>query len=241
MPTSTANVGFRLHTYPSESAFVVALARSIADSLREAIAVNSRARLLASGGTTPGAIYAALAKVDIGWVNVDVALVDERWVPDAASREEASNQRLLERTLFQQYGAAARALLIADYRLGLVESIKDANRRHRAADVVLLGMGEDAHTASIFPNAADLAATLKASDAYVPFNATGCAVAGNWTQRITLTPHGWHDATRRLLLIRGESKRRVFEDVVASGNAYRYPVLATIMSEAAPLEVFWCP
>jgi 6-phosphogluconolactonase len=107
--------------------------------------------------------------------------------------------------------------------------------------VVLFGMGDDAHTASIFPGAADLLVALNAQTAYVPFNATGCAVAGKWTQRITLTPHGWRDAARRLLLIRGESKRRVFEDAVASGNAHRFPVLATIMPDSAPLEVFWCP
>jgi 6-phosphogluconolactonase len=239
-----SRVGYRFHSYPTEAAYVQAVASEIAASLTESLKATGGARLLASGGTTPGAIYAELARIDLGWQAIDVGLVDERWVPDLAEREAASNQQLLEKTLLNQHAASARFSGLADYRIGLAESVKDANRRHELATtttVVLLGMGEDAHTASLFPGAVNLPEALASDDAYVSLDATGCKVAGRWMRRITLTPHGFRTANRRILLIRGETKRQVFERAVERADVIQFPVLSAIVNASAPLDVFWCP
>ena len=237
---SGAQGAFVLFVHSSSDEWVWASAVAIAAELRRDLALRPRSRLLLSGGSTPAPVYQALAKAPLDWPRVDVALVDERWLlPD----DPDSNARLVRTHLLHHHAAAARfeAMTQSGRRIEEVVATANAHAQQPTA-VAVLGMGDDGHTASLFPGMVDLDRVLASRLPYAAVDATGCPGARQWHRRITLTPAGLANAHARVLLIQGASKRRVFEQACADGNATRWPVLAALGGgEASPLQVHWCP
>lgn len=224
--------------HPDPSQWVSAIANATAGALRSDLAVGEGARLLVSGGTTPAPVYRALTLHGLDWSRVRVALVDERWLPPG---DADSNAVLVGETLLDGPAAAARfePLLMPDRDLD--ETVRAANRMARPASVALLGMGPDGHTASLFPHAPSLAQALGASEDYISFDAAGCAGAGAWPLRISITPAGLARARHRLLLVRGEPKRRLLERAIAGSDVLELPVRALFALPGRPLQIHWCP
>lgn len=225
------------HEHRDETSWAAAIADSSADALRRDLATG-RARMLLSGGSTPAPAYRALANYGLDWARVQVALVDERWLPPG---DADSNAQLVRETLLQGRAAPAQLepILIRDRSLD--ESVREANRRAGSASVALLGMGPDGHTASLFPGARGLAQALASQDDYVSVDAAGCNVAGNFPLRISLTPAGLARARLRLLLVRGEAKRKLLERALAGTDTLELPVRALFTLPGAPLHIHWCP
>lgn len=216
-----------------------AAAVTLASALQRGLEAEDRVRLLLSGGRTPGPAYAALARAPLDWSRVDAALVDERWLlPD----DPDSNARLVRESLLTEQAAAARFETITRPGRSIEEAVTTANM-HAAhpAGVVVLGMGEDGHVGSLFPNMIGLAEALASPRAYVAVDATGCPAAGPWTRRVSLTPAGLAPAHTRLLLIRGARKRELLDQVVAGDDPLEYPVRIAFTTPGAPLRVLWCP
>ncbi|OGT56533.1 MAG: hypothetical protein A3E01_10655 [Gammaproteobacteria bacterium RIFCSPHIGHO2_12_FULL_63_22] len=220
------------------SRWASAIAGITADALRADLAVGDGARLLVSGGTTPAPVYRELTLHGLDWGRVRVALVDERWLPPG---DADSNAELVRETLLDGPAAAARFEPILMPDRSLDESVRTANRMSRPASIALLGMGPDGHTASLFPGASSLAQALAASDDYVSFDAAGCAGAGAWPLRISITPAGLAKARHRLLLVRGEPKRRLLERAIAGDDVSELPVRALFALPGNPLQIHWCP
>ncbi|AEI62708.1 6-phosphogluconolactonase [Corallococcus macrosporus] len=139
----------RTHVVPTESLPREA-ALWLARALQDTLATRPRASLALSGGSTPGPAYRALAAQVLPWERVDIYFVDERFVPpDHAD----SNYRLVEDTLLRPLRLPPSHV----FRMEGEREDRDAAARDYAAklppvlDVVLLGMGEDGHTASLFP------------------------------------------------------------------------------------------
>lgn len=220
--------------FADPAALAEALADAVAADLGEAIAARGRAALALSGGATPRAFLRALAQRELDWSRVTVTLADERWVaPDDAR----SNERLLRETLFA--GAAASARFVPLHRdapapedaVATVDA--DIARIGLPFDVVVLGMGLDGHTASLFPDGDRLATALDARGAsYVsPMRSPS---AGE--PRMTLTLPALV-ATRHLVLhIEGLDKRRVCESLDAAA-----PLGAVLAAASAPVDVYWSP
>jgi 6-phosphogluconolactonase len=229
----------QFHVHKDAGEWSQATAAAISDALGHDLEQRPRARLLLSGGSTPAPVYAALSKTQLAWDRVDVALVDERWLlPD----DPDSNARLIRETLLQNNAAKARFEAMTRPGRGIEDTVTAANMHARQpAGVVVLGMGEDGHTASLFPRMSGLDEALRSEAAYVAVNASGCAGAGKWLRRISLTPAGLAQSHTRLLLIRGERKRILFDKVLAGDDAREYPVRVAFTTPGAMLQVHWCP
>ncbi|HRO26562.1 MAG TPA: 6-phosphogluconolactonase [Luteimonas sp.] len=229
----------QLHSYESATQWTWGAAVAISSVLGRDLESKPRARLLLSGGSTPAPVYAALSKAPLDWSRVDVALVDERWLlPD----DPDSNSRLIRESLLKNNAAKARFESITRPGRSIAEAVSAANlHAQNPPGVVVLGMGEDGHTASLFPGMQDLDAALAARTPYVATDATGCAGAGKFLRRISLTPAGLAPAHTRLLLIRGEGKRKLLERVLAGDDPREFPARIAFLTPGAPLHVHWCP
>ncbi|HST43801.1 MAG TPA: 6-phosphogluconolactonase [Luteimonas sp.] len=236
---SDHRAGGRYHAYPDVAQWAREAANGIATALRSALADQARTRLLLSGGTTPAPVYGALSKLPLDWDRVDVALVDERWLlPD----DSDSNARLVRDSLLQNLASGARFEPLTRQGRSFDECVSAANMHARQPPaVVVLGMGPDGHTASLFPRMRGLDDALASPMAYVAVDASGCPGAGKWLRRISLTPAGLAPAATRLLLIRGEGKRALLDRVIGGDDVHEFPARIAFSTPGATADVHWCP
>lgn len=195
-----------LETYPDREMMMLGLANVIAGQLADFLRRDGHATLSVPGGTTPGPIFDTLSGVDLDWANVAIVLNDERWVPESSDR---SNTRLLRERLLR--GKAARARLIplyapAETPEAALQTLEDGLRPHLPISVLLLGMGADMHTASLFPGADRLEEALTTTSLLLPMRAEA---AGE--PRITLTAPVLKGAYNTHILITGPEKRAALD------------------------------
>jgi len=229
----------QFHTYGNEEQWAWAIAVMVSGALRRDLQQHPRARLLVSGGTTPAPAFRALSKAPLDWPRIDLALVDERWLQPG---DHDSNAWLVRENLLRNQAATARLETLTRPGHSIEEAVNTANLHARQrAGIVLLGMGDDGHTASLFPHMRGLDDALASHSDYVSVDAAGCAGAGPWSRRISLTPTGLATAHTRLLLLRGQRKREVFERAVAGDDPREMPVRIAFTTPGAQLQVHWCP
>jgi 6-phosphogluconolactonase len=217
-----------------------ALAIEIATRLADAVAARGRASLVATGGTTPGPLYDALASQPAPWEHVEVTLTDERWV-DPASPD--SNENLVRRRLLVDRAAAAAfvPLKSSDATPRDAELAVDAALRSmpRPFDVMILGMGDDGHICSLFPHAPELRVAADPAARLV------CAVdrpgAAGAAERISMTIPAVLGARWIALLIEGKAKLDVVAAARHPGSIAELPVRAVLGQSETPVEVWWAP
>lgn len=209
--------------YPDRELLMLSLADRLAGELGDFLRRDGRASFCVPGGTTPGPIFDTLSGVDLDWPNIAVFLNDERWVGEDSPR---SNTRLLRDRLLR--GRAVDAQLIplyvpAERPEDALDALCDGLRPHLPISVLLLGMGADMHTASLFPGADRLADAL-APDAPIllPMRAEA---AGE--PRITLSAPALAGAMNIHILITGAEKRAALERA-ASLKPLEAPVAAVL-------------
>lgn len=231
---------FVLVRHPDAEAWSENVAREMAGILTGEIRARGRARMLLSGGSTPAPVYARLSEHPLEWARVEVGLADERWL----SPQDRDSNAWLVRENFLKLAEGAHFDPLVRVGKPLAECVHDANllaSHSQPPCMVVLGMGNDGHTASLFPGSRDLELALGSTLPYAALDATGCPVANDWHLRITLTPHGLAPIGKRLLLLRGKQKLAVLENALESGDVRKYPVLAAINAPGTPLQVHWCP
>lgn len=227
------------HRFPDAKALAHALSGELQVDLHEAIAARGAASMAVSGGRTPAVLFKQLSNEKLDWQKVWITLVDERWVD---TNSDASNERLVKETLLQ--GGAAQAHFIglknaADTaQAGIEWCWRTLSKLSRPFDVVLLGMGDDGHTASLFPGNPQLrqALTLTESAACV---ATQAPVEPR--DRISLNLSAILDARRVIVLIQGEAKWAVYQRARSAGAVTDLPVRAVLQQQLVPVDVFWSP
>ena len=193
--------------YPDREMLALSLADRLASQLSQHLRSHESASLCVPGGTSPMQVFETLSGSDLDWGRVTVFLGDERWVDGDHKR---SNSRLLRRHLLQDKAAAADYidLYTGDPRPDdATDALANAIAPHLPITVALLGMGNDMHTASLFPGADHLEAAL-ANDA-PPLMAI--RAEGAEEPRITLTRPVLADAINIHLLIMGPEKREALE------------------------------
>lgn len=239
VPVEHQREPLRFHAYRYEDQWAYAIAVAVAAGLRRELEQHERARLLVSGGSTPTPAFRALSRAPLKWDRVEVGLVDERWLlPD----DTDSNAYLARTQLLRNQAAAAQLETLTRAGRGIEESVAVANlHARRRPAIILLGMGDDGHTASLFPGMRDLELALASVNPYVAVNANGCPGAGPWARRISLTPTGLEPAHTRLLLIRGDRKRQLLDRAMAGDDPHELPVRIAWQTPGAQLQVHWCP
>ncbi len=211
------------------------LAEIVARELSEAVAERGHATLAVPGGSTPGAFLRALARrAEVPWHRVRVMLTDERFVPESSAR---SNTRLLREMLLQ--GPAAAATLVPlTAEAATPEDVLEALSRGVSAalplDSCVLGMGEDMHTASLFPGADRLEAALEpVAPVLVAMRAPGAP-----EPRLTLSAPVLRAARSLHLLITGAAKTRALQAALAEGPMAEAPVRA-VLTAPTPITVHY--
>ena len=229
----------REHRYADSNTLADALAQSVADDLRSGITARERATLVVSGGTTPKKFFGKLAQQDLDWPKVTITLADERWVPPTHAR---SNEHLLRNTLLTGRAAAATFVPLytdaPDPESGLAEIAERIGALPLPFDAVVLGLGNDGHCASLFPDGDRFA---QACDAANPARVSPMRSATAGEPRMTLTLAALI-ATRALYLhIEGADKQEVLAHVRAGEGAYaRSPLRSLLHAARAPLNVYTC-
>ncbi|WP_207486051.1 6-phosphogluconolactonase [Arenibaculum pallidiluteum] len=229
----------RLHEFASHDALFEAAADRTAALLSEALATRGEAALVLSGGRTPEPLHELLSARALAWDRVTLVLADERWVtPDHAD----SNEAMVRRTLVRGAAAGAR-LLETGAGAGDPETAAAAldarlARLPHPYAAAWLGMGEDGHTASLFPGAEGLAAALAPE---CPHRCVTLVPTGAPHRRLTLTLRELLDSSALCLLLTGDGKRRVLEEALGEGPAEAMPIRAVLRQERVPVEIFWAP
>lgn len=186
---------------------MISLADHLASELGAALRQQGTATLAVPGGTTPGPIFDTLCAVDLDWANVNVMLTDERWVPESSDR---SNTRLLRERLLVENAAAANLVPFYADAPAPEDKLVELSQGIEAVlpiSVLLLGMGADMHTASLFPGADRLEEAMS-DDApvLVPMRAPGAP-----EPRMTLSAPVLQGALNTHIVITGTEKRAALE------------------------------
>ena len=213
------------------------LAQQIAQQLQAAITERGSASLAVSGGRTPAGMFKVLRSSAIDWSKVIITLVDERWV----SNDHAdSNERLTRENLLQDCAAAATFISMvndaATPHAGLEGIEAQFSTIKAPIDIIILGMGDDGHTASLFRNAIELEAVC-ASTAWVAAVTPPAAPH----QRITLTLPTIAQCRNLLVHITGEGKKALLNNAMAEQKPVteQYPIRRVIDQAASQPQVYW--
>jgi 6-phosphogluconolactonase len=202
------------------NSFVEDAVNVIVDAARDAIEVNGLFRLSLCGGSTPKPVYELLGRSPDkpNWAKVQITFGDERCVPpdDPQSNYRMAREAFLDRiaipegNVFRIRGEIEPAQAAADYERALLQVASRFGELRYVHDLLLLGMGDDGHTASLFPGTAALDETEHSVVAnFVPkFD----------THRITFT-YPLINAARHVCFLVNDAKKKGVVDQILSGSS----------------------
>lgn len=225
----------RIEIHATRAEAALTAAEAIADWLAAGLEENGQASFVGTGGSSPGPVYDLLSTLPLPWDQIAVTLSDERWVPPTSPD---SNERQLRERLMVGAAAAARFVPLWSHAPTAEEAAEAAEAAVAElfpADVVLLGMGEDGHIASLFPGSPVLEEGLDPLGGSfviaVPAGDPAPAMA-----RLSLTLYALKQAFLILVLVSGEAKRRIIED------RDDLPIHALFRAAGPmPVRVIWSP
>ncbi|TVP44858.1 MAG: 6-phosphogluconolactonase [Halomonas sp.] len=210
------------------------LAEAVSQALLEDLTHQDRALLVVSGGSTPVPFFKALAAKALPWERLDVTLADERWVDEDSND---SNAKLVRENLLQGKAAAANFIPLTSEASTPEEGVEEVAKRTEAlawpASVVILGMGGDGHTASLFPDSPELTLALATDEPLVAVR-----TPSQPQPRITFSADRLHQARRHFLHITGEDKRAVLAKALNGDDVRQLPIRAFL---TCPLAIYWAP
>lgn len=225
--------------FPSSALLVEALATRISDLLRDGIHRRGQASLAVSGGSTPIPLFAKLAEMDLEWNKVTVSLVDERWVePEARD----SNENLVRTWLLRSKAATARFIPMKTPASTATQGEEACAILQRAIplphDCLILGMGNDGHTASLFPGAKNLDAAVDLHSGMICMAMQPPAASH---ERMTLTLPAILASRQLFLHLQGEEKKKTLALARKEGDAREMPIRYILRQKTMPLAVYWSP
>jgi len=215
------------------------VADHVATLLRQGVAERGRALLIVSGGSTPVPFFQALARCALDWSAVTITLADERWVPPD---HPDSNEALVRAHLLRANAAAAHFVPLYNGAATPAEGVPELEATLAAlpwpADALVLGMGADGHTASLFPDAPELPyALLDAAPARCL--AVAAPTPPNVpVPRVSLTRRALLDTRQLIVHLTGEDKLELLHQALLPGDVAEYPIRAVLQQHAVPCHIF---
>lgn len=223
--------------FSSSEELAQTLAQNIALILENSIKANGKATLLVSGGNTPKLFFQKLSKIDIQWQMVTIGLVDERWLENDS---KDSNAFLVKESLLINLASKASfvGLFIKGVSANSAQIIcsKIYKKEFKEIDVLVLGMGTDGHTASLFPN------NERLKEAYALTNDNFCISIEPKTapyERMSLTLRKVLEAKNIILHIEGKEKLEVYNSAIKENDIYKYPVSTILNQSDKKIEVYY--
>lgn len=215
------------------------LAAFVADRLAEALRERGQALLIVSGGSTPIPFLDALSACPLDWARVHVTLADERCVP---AEDADSNLGLVRRHLLQGPAREARMHVLPVVPAPGKDVTACAESMLAAlpwpADVVVLGMGSDGHTASLFPHAPELALALDPHGTERCMRVSAPQPPNVPVPRLTLTARALLDARLIVVHTTGAAKRALLESASKSGDPRQWPIRMVLLQDKVPCHLF---
>lgn len=228
---------FTFHQQDNAASAAQALADAVAADLQAVLSAKGSVVLAVSGGRSPIAFFEALSQKDLAWENVGITLVDERIVP---TDHDDSNTNLVRRYLLNNKAAKAKWIAmisdgIAQEDLTPKAALDFALQHYQRPDVLILGMGGDGHTASLFPQAPQLDEAVDLKNETPLIHTTPVAAPH---ERISMTLGEILNTPRVYLSIQGEEKKAVFDQAAAKADL-QYPVSLILTHEGTNCHVFY--
>lgn len=226
-----------LNDFASREQLDIVLAEKVSLLLKSAISSKGKASIAVSGGSTPKGFFKALSEKSLDWTKVTITLADERWV-DINSND--SNTRLVHEYLLQNNAANAKFFHLKQGENLTDETLIDlnlaANNTLLPLDVLILGMGEDGHTASLFPCSEQINSSLdvKNPNALMKVEPTTAPY-----QRITFSFATLAASQNVFLHICGDSKKVVLDKALAATDVYEMPIRAFLQKNNIKTEIYW--
>lgn len=210
------------------------LAEAVFQALQEDLSHQDRALLVVSGGSTPVPFFKALAAKSLPWERLDITLADERWVSEESPD---SNARLVREHLLQGAASVANFIPLTCNASTPEEGVETVAQQAASlawpASVVILGMGGDGHTASLFPDSRELDLALATDELLVAVH-----TPSQPQPRITFSADRLHQARRHFLHITGDDKRAVLAKALNGDDVRQLPVRVFL---TCPLAIYWAP
>lgn len=229
-------MSLQTHEFVSKDALNTEFAAKITGILQNAIAQKGNASIIVSGGNTPKPLFAQLSNADIDWEKVTISLADDRWVDVA---DDASNDKLVREHLLVNKASKATFISLKHDFVDAVDAVSACeaaiNDVQMPFDVLILGMGEDGHTASLFPCSEQLQAglDLNSGKKYIAVQPTTAP-----HQRMSLTLPALLASSHIFLHSTGESKKAVIAKALESTES-EMPIKAVL--ERANVQLMWAP
>ncbi len=230
-----------MHQFDNITILADQLSEKIAQQLAEAIEKKGHALLAVSGGSTPKPLFVKLSNINIAWQNVWVVLVDERWVN---ANNPDSNEYLVRHSLLKNRAKAAHFMPLKSFHESASQAQVTCNYSLQVLpeniDVLLLGMGEDGHIASMFP-CADLCMLKKILDNKNPLRVMAIQPNTAPHERMSLTASYLLKSKNRYLLLKGENKLSIYKKALAGEDIFSMPVRLFTHKTDIELEVYFSP
>lgn len=227
------------HTFADDASLSKTFAEIVAANLRAGIDARGEALIGVSGGTTPRKFLSTLSEQKLDWSRVTVTLCDDRWVPPSNDR---SNEHLLRETLLRNEAASAKFVPLyvdsAEPQTVLPQVTANVAKLNFPFDVIVLGMGSDGHTASLFPGGDHLTDALRTNDSV---RILSMRAPDAPEPRVTLTLSALTSTRAMYLHIEGAKKKAVFDRVMSAPANERAPIRIVLESSPVTAGVFWCP
>ncbi|NVJ98018.1 MAG: 6-phosphogluconolactonase [Alphaproteobacteria bacterium] len=216
------------------------LMEATSEALMRGIKKRGVASWAVSGGSTPKPLFEAMSEAALDWENIQVALVDERWVDIGHPR---SNEAFMLTSLGKNNAAEAMFIGMKTEHASPFDAVADVNARYAQVkqpfDSILLGLGSDGHTASFFPDAEGLEEALDVSgdQTCVALTAHKSEVTGDEVDRMSLSAAAIAKAPHVVLMITGEGKKAVLERALEVDH--HLPIAR--LAEDVEITVYWAP